>query len=261
MKKVLSIFCVVIIISALCIGPFYAAEKGAKVVDESGYLTESQQTDVASKLTEVGDKYGMDIVVVLIPTLDGKSKVEYADDYYDYNGYKDDGLLLLLSIEERQWYISTKGYGITAFTDYGIQYIGSEIKEDLQDKDYYSACKNFASLCDDFIKEAKSGNPYDTNHKPRNLSDIFIGIGISFGIGLIIALISIFSVKSKYKPVRLKAEANDYLVNDSLVLRGSYDHFLYTHVSRTKREKSSGGGSSTHTSSSGSTHGGGGGSW
>ena len=41
----------------------------------------------------------------------GKTAEAYADDYYDYNGYgygeNDDGLLLLVSMGEREWAITT----------------------------------------------------------------------------------------------------------------------------------------------------------
>lgn len=260
MKRVLSVFCVILILSALCSVPFYAAENGAKVVDDEGYLTSEQQSSVSKELTEVGDKYDMDLVVVLISSLNGKDEVAFADDYYDYHGYANDGALLLLSIEDRKWYISTKGYGITAFTDAGIQDIGSELTSYLKSEDYYGACKKYAKLCDDYIGAAKNGKPYDVNHKHLNLFDYVFSIGISLVIGLVIALVICLMLKSKYKPVRLKAEANDYLMKDSLAVRNAHDVFLYTHVSRTRRSNNSGG-SSTHTSSSGSTHGGGGGSW
>ena len=261
MKKVLSLFFAAVILTAICITPFGAAEKGAKVVDDSGYFTAQQTAALTNKLTETGNKYNMDLVVVLVPSLQGESKVIYADDYYDYNGYKNDGCLLLLCIDDREWYISTKGYGITAFTDYGIDFIGEQLKPELKAKNYYGACDEFADLCDEFIKEAKKGTPYDTNHKRRDTFDYVFAVLISLGIGLAVAVITALSIKSKYKPVRLKAEANDYLVQGSLNVRNSYDNFLYTHVTRTRREKNNGGGSSTHTSSSGSSHGGGGGSW
>ncbi len=261
MKKVLSLLFAAFILSAICITPFYAAPKGAKVVDDSGYFTAQQTAALTNKLTETGNKYDMDLVVVLVPSLQGKSKVVFADDYYDYNGYKKDGCLLLLCIDDREWYISTTGYGITAFTDYGIDCIGEQIKPELKAKNYYGACDKYADLCDDFISEAKKGTPYDTNHKYKDAFDYFFGIAISLVVGIVIALVVALGIKSKYKPVRLKAEANDYIVQGSLNVRNGYDNFLYTHVSRTRREKSSGGGSSTHTSSSGTSHGGGGGSW
>ena len=68
---------------------------------------------------------------VTADTINGETPMAYADDYYDYNGYgagaDNDGILLLLSMEDRDWWISTTGYGIDAFTDYGIDVIGDEI--------------------------------------------------------------------------------------------------------------------------------------
>lgn len=63
----------------------------------------------------------MDVVVVTTNTLVKKTVQEYADDIYDYGnfgyGQDKDGILLLISLgEENDCYISTCGYGITAFT-------------------------------------------------------------------------------------------------------------------------------------------------
>ena len=55
----------------------------------------------------------------------------FADDLYDYCQYgygpDMDGVLLLVSVGDRKWHISTCGYGITAFTDAGIQYLGEQM--------------------------------------------------------------------------------------------------------------------------------------
>lgn len=260
MKKVLSLFFTVIIISALCIIP--ASAEKTLISDKANLLTNEEYSDISLKLKELGKKYNMDFVIVTVETLGGKSESAYADDYYDYNGYADDGTLLLISRLDRKGYISTKGYGITAFTDYGIKNISTEIKKDIKNSRYYSAFDKYIKLCDEFVNEAKTKKPYDTNHKRRGLIDNLIAVGISLVVGLLIGIFAVLVVKKKYKPVQLKAEANDYLVKDSLVVRNAYDNFLYTHVSRTRRsDDDNGGGSSTHTSSSGSTHGGGGFSW
>ncbi len=261
MKKVFSVLFVVIILSALCMTPFSAAKE--LVVDKANVLSADEAQDLTTQLKALGEKYNMDFVILTIKTLNGKSDVAYADDYYDYNGYADDGSLLLISVDDHKGYISTKGYGITAFTDYGINYISSEIKSDIKSGDYYDAFDKYIKLCDEFVNEAKNGKPYDTNHKCKSLTDILFAAGISLAIGLVIALFAALTLKKKYKPVMLKPEANDYLIKDSLALRNAYDNFLYSHVTRERRndDKDSGGGSSTHTSSSGSTHGGGGFSW
>ena len=174
-----------------------------------------------------------------------------------------DGLLLLISMENRKWYISTTGYGITAFTDAGIQYIGNKLQEPLSDEDYAAAFNTFAELCDDFITEARTGTPYDSSNMPKEpMKRGWILVAII--VGFILSFITVGNMKGKLKTVRFQPAANSYMKAGSMNITESRDMFLYNTVTRTAKPKandSDSEGSSTHTSSSGSTHGGGGGSF
>ena len=168
--------------------------------------------------------------------------------------------MLLISVEDNDWYISTCGYGITVFTDAGIEYIGKQIKGELSDGNFAGAFDKFAYLCDDFITQARTGEPYDVKNLPKEpLSLIWIPIAIV--AGFILSLIIVGRMKAKLKTVRFQPAANSYMKAGSMNITESRDLFLYDTVTRTAKPKDndSGGGSSTHTSSSGSTHGGGGG--
>lgn len=235
-----------------------------RVVDTAQLLTADEVTSLTQKVNEISERQQFDIVVVTVNSLEGKTPQEYADDYYDYNGYgfgeNNDGCLLLISLEERDWYISTTGYGITAFTDAGIEYIGKQLVDDMGDEKWSKAFTKFADLTDDFVTQAKNGNPYDTGHLPKNVGSIIKSVLLSLAIGLIAAFFITNNISKKYtKAVRNKADARDYLVNGSLQVTGSYDNFTYTNVTRKPIPKNDSSGSSTHTSSSGETHGGGGG--
>ena len=170
-----------------------------------------------------------------------------------------DGVLLLVSLEDHDWYISTCGYGITVFTDAGIRYIGEQIRPQLADGDYLGAFENYIELCDDFIDQANSGEAYDTDHMPKKpLSAIWLGLSFAAGLGA--ALLAVGSMKSQLKSVGMQREARDYIRPGSLQVTSGGDYFLYRTIHRTEKPKpKSSGGSSTHTSSSGRTHGGGGG--
>lgn len=234
-----------------------------RVVDDANLMSDYDKSQLELRLREISTKQEMDLVVVTANTLGGKSPMEYADDYYDYNGYTDDGALLLVSMEDRDWWISTKGYGMQAFTLAGIDYIGEKITPDLGDANYYDAFVRFAELADQFITEAKNGNVYDTGNLPKEpLSLIWIPIALL--LGMLLALIPMNIMKSKLKSVQPKAGAADYIRDGSFQLKTDRDMFLYRTVSRTARPKNnsssgSSSGSGSHTSSSGSTHGGGGG--
>ena len=173
------------------------------------------------------------------------------------DSYRGDGILLLVSMAERDWWISTAGYGITAFTDAGIEYISDGFVYYLSDGDYAQAFLEFADLCDAFLAQAETGDPYDYHNLPEEPFDPLWTLFLSAVFGLIVAAISIACMKAKLKSVRQQVRADEYVTAGSLRLTHSRDLYLYSQISR--REKPKDGGSSTHRSSSGSSHGGGGG--
>ena len=126
-KRLFTILFTVILIFSTVL-PVSAAEEEMpperllpRLVDEADLLTDEEEADILEQLDEISERQECDVAVVTVDGLDGKSAMEYADDFYDYNGYgfgeEKDGILLLVSMEERDWYISTCGFGITALTD------------------------------------------------------------------------------------------------------------------------------------------------
>ena len=256
MKKLIIMLLALLITLSFTVPAF--AEAMPRLADQADLLTDAQEASLLSKLDSISNGQGMDVVVVTADTLDGKSPMAYADDFYDYNGYAEDGILLLVSMEDSDWWISTAGYGITAFTDAGIEYLGNRFVPSLSDGDYAGAFEIFADHCDEFITQAKTGDPYDTHNLPKEPFDFLLNLAVSFVIGLVIAAIATAVMKGKLKSVRAQAGASGYVKTGSMNVTHRQDLFLYRDVNRTAKPKDSSG-SSTHTSSSGRSHGGGGG--
>lgn len=258
MKRYVTLILVISLCLFLCF-PVSAGEQMPRLIDEADLLTNSEEASLLATLNEISERQGMDIVVLTVYSLDGKSPRAYADDFYDNGGYGYDGILLLLSMEFRDWYISTSGYGITALTDAGIDYISDQFLPALSSGKYADAFTTYATLCDDFIDEAKTGKPYDIGSLPKAPFAVGQKLLLSLVIGFVIAFIITSIMKSKLKSVKAQAAANNYVRAGSLQITHSHDRFLYRHVDRRARPQNNGGGSSTHTSSSGRSHGGGGG--
>lgn len=262
-KRLIALFFAVLICVA-SIAPAFAQPAVPRMVDDAALLTETEVSDLNAKLDEISERQQLDVAIVTVNSLDGATPQSYADDYFDYNGfgYGDtrDGVILLLSMESRDWYISTSGYGITAFTDAGIDYIGEKIVPYLGDGLYYDAFDMYADYCDDFITQAKNGSPYDVNNPPKESFAFFAALLIALVIGVVVSGIVCLVFAFQLKSVHRESAASNYIKQGSMHVTDSREYFLYSKTDREKKpEPSSSGGSSTHTSSSGSTHGGGGG--
>ena len=243
-KRILSFMTILILCLGLAVPAFAEETEGfaneyPRVIDNAELLSADERELLTSKLDEISTRQKVDVTVATTDTLDGLTVSDYAERFYESHNYgygpDKDGTILLISMEDHDWYMATYGYAITAFTDAGIQYIGEEMTGDLSDGDFVAAFDTFA---DEWIP-------------------------ISLVAGIVLSLIVVGTMKSKLKTVRFQAAANNYVKAGSMNLTESRDIFLYNTMTKTKKEKndshSGGGGSSTHTTSSGSTAGGGGG--
>lgn len=253
MKRLHSILLCLLMIFSLAFS--VSAAEPARVVDMAGLLTVSEISALTNTLDDIHEAWGMDVVIVTTDDLQGLDASTYADDYYDYNGYGEDGILLLVSMAERQWAISTAGYGIYVFTDAGIDYMAEQFLPDLSDGDYTEAFATFAELCETYIYRAYTDSPYDVDDFSDNSFRLGKRLLVCFGLGLLVALIVVGIMYSQLKNVHSHT-ASHYVCKEGLKLTASRDLFLYSHVDRRKRETSNSGGSSTHHSSSGRSHGG-----
>lgn len=244
-----------------------AADDMPRLVDRADLLSDGEESELSDRLDEISERQQVDIVVVTADSMEGETAATYADDFYDENGYGfgdgRDGILFLISMEERDWYISTRGYGITAVTDAGRAYMSEILVNDLRAGNYRAAFMSYAELCDDFVTQARNGAPYDTGNLPRKPFEVVWNLAVAFGTALLLSLIVTGIMRGQLKSVKRQSAADDYMKRDSMQMTKKEDLFLYRHVAYKKKAESSSangpGGSETHTSSSGATHGGGGG--
>lgn len=238
------------------------AEEYFRLMDQAELLTDKEERRLLSILDEISERQKFEVVIVTVTDTNGDTVQDCADDLYDHcnfgYGPNRDGALLLISMKDRDWYITTSGYGITALTDAGIAYIGEQIKENLSDGDYADAFRTYAEQCDLFVTQARTGKPFDNSNLPRPFLS-WIWIPISIAAGFVVAFLIVSCMKSKLKTVRTQASANHYVRDGSMNVTECRDRFLYHQVNRIAKPEKKSSGSSTHTSSSGRTHGGGGG--
>ena len=244
-KRILSFMTILILCLGLAVPAFAEETEGfaneyPRVIDNAELLSTDERELLTSKLDEISTRQKVDVTVATTDTLDGLTVSDYAERFYESHNYgygpDKDGTILLISMEDHDWYMATYGYAITAFTDAGIQYIGEEMTGDLSDGDFAAAFDIFADECDDFITQAKTGEPYDIDNEPQKPMS-WIWIPISLVAGIVLSLIVVGTMKSKLKTVRFQAAANNYVKAGSMNLTESRDIFLYNTMTKTKKEK------------------------
>lgn len=262
MKKNIFVLCIALFIAVTMSLGAFATEDYYRLQDltEPSLLTEAESAEIIAMLDEVSERQGVDVTILTVDSVEeGLTIEEDATEWYEYLGYDVDGVMLYINMEESNWYYLTRGYGITAITDKGIDYISEKFLTYLSDGDYLNAFKSYITLTDEFITQAKTGEPYDVGNMPKEPYNIGKSLVISIAIGFIISLIITGAWKGKLKSVALQTRATSYIKPGSLNVTDSRDFFLYRHIDRRVKEKESDGGSSTHKSSSGNTYGGKGG--
>jgi uncharacterized protein len=134
------------------------------VTDVAGVLSPEQKQALENKLVAIDDSSSNQIAVVIIPSLDGYPKEEYATKLFrdwGIGGKKNNGILLLIAINDREIRIEV-GYGLEgAIPDItALNIIDNDIKPAFKAGNYYEgidqATNNIAKAAVGEYKVAKA---------------------------------------------------------------------------------------------------------
>ena len=245
----------------------------AFVIDNGELLSQAECARLEQMASEISQRQHCDVVILTENGISGKTPQDYADDYFDGNGYGQgvdrSGILLLLEMYEGDWHISTRGDCLQAFTDDGILYLWSSCKSSIKRGSYADGIEAYLQRADTMLS-AYNGtlSEKELNSFQRDFNAFVSGRPstsktsfFALGIGLVLGFLPAAALKAQLKSVRSNYSAANYKRPNSLRLDVSRDIYLYTNTTSRviETQRSSGGGSSSHISSSGATHGGRGG--
>ena len=269
-KRVITFLLLTMLLLSLTFGASALSEGGMPLVaDSAGLLTEEENASLNSLAEKLTEAYGCEIIVVTVPGLEGWNVEELSEAIYSQYGFgcgeEKSCVMLLLSMEERDFDMLAHGYGNTVFTDYGKEQLMDCVLPYLGRNDWYGGFYEFISLCGSYLETAQNGAPVDV------YSDYVPGYGysgydpgpqltpvklvIALIIGLIAALIVSGVQKAKMKSTAIQTRADRYM--SGLALTESEDRYTHTTKSKTPRSTSSGGsrsGGGTHVNSGGFSH-------
>lgn len=223
------------------------------VIDQACMLSYDEYQQIDQEINELRNKYNMDFVIITKCYI-SKYIMTYADDFYDSGNYRQDGLLLIIDLGEREWRISTSGKAIEAFTSWGISYIGQETISKLFEAGTYSTFSEFLEYVDKFIDQNEHGLPYSSNYhfglpnsneepvstptvkKSTTSTEVVSNVFISLITALIFAfMINLFRLWKNSKPKKSIRHANQYIKKNSFHLMRNEDLFLYSSINKTRK--------------------------
>ena len=84
-----TLFIMVLLILIGQVGVLAHTQSGDKinVYDYLNYLSDDEVIELQTAINSVSNDYNLDVVVVITDQTDGKSSMEFADDFYDSNGF------------------------------------------------------------------------------------------------------------------------------------------------------------------------------
>ena len=232
------------------------------VIDEMGFLSQNEINDLQAEIESIQDTYLMDVVIVITDDTQGKSSMEFADDYFDYNdfgiGAEYDGLLLLVNMNARELWISTTGSQTIDQYAGAIDSMIDRISPFLSDGAYYEAGM-------EFVRQINSIETNLTQNSSSAIQKTFlmkvvdmIKSPFPYIAGILIAAIATIAITLSSKG-KVTVTNRTYETPGSFKLERQTDRFIRESVHRVKIENKSSSGGGSHMGSSGRSHGGGGG--
>ncbi|MGN0352310.1 MAG: TPM domain-containing protein [Roseburia sp.] len=240
-------------------------EQGS-VYDEADLLTEIEEQELAEEITALEENTGWTVYAVTTEDTQGKTSMVYADDFYDDHADSEDGVVLLIDMDNREVYLSTAGSAIRYLTDSRIDRITENAASYAGDGDY-ATC--FGTMVGGVEEAYEAGIPsgqynYDveTGAVSRYHSISLVEVIVALVLGCVVAGIVYASIIGTYR-LKLGTYHYDGHRDGKLNLVRKEDRLIHKFVTHHHIQQSSGNGgsgnrSSVHTSSSGRSHGGGG---
>ena len=241
--------------SALCEAPCaFAGEVENRVVllshvtDEAGLLASGQRAELEEQARRIEQEDGFGVYLVFVEDYrayyDGSVSSAAAQLFSDYNlgvGEQKDGIVLLLSMESRDYALAAHGdKGPYAFDDTGCSYLAEFFLDDFSEDRWYDGSVDFLAWTERYLDAANKGTPYTAGNPPKDFPELITEAAFALGVPIAVAIALTYAVMAylmrKMRSVEPAIEARRYAVG-SVDITAQADEFVRTAVFREPIER------------------------
>ncbi|MBO6010735.1 MAG: TPM domain-containing protein [Oscillospiraceae bacterium] len=220
-----------------------------RVVDETHMLTDIELGQLEEKAAALSDKLGVDVVVLMCGNTYNMPRSEYADAFYNYNGYGFgdgyDGVLLAMYEYSGSVLINEYGAGLRHLTSVNYDRLTSRCGSKVSSGRLYEAADEWLRLV---------GRMERTGRVPRTAA-AWGGTGVLGAVlGCIFGGIDRSRAKARMKTPAVSTNANAYLIPAAISILSLGDVFIKTTSSSQYSPIRTDSGGSGRSSGGGSSH-------
>lgn len=232
MKRIIKTFACFIISITIFGGAVVAqaASTPPYVYDEAGLLNKSTVSNLVAKAAQIKKDTGLTVAIVTLNELNGYTPARYASNYYTSN-FDNNGVLFLISMAERDWWIEINGTSSNLLTESRLDAIEDEMIPMLSNGNYDKAMTLFVDKVDKYYTTDPS--------KDINWEELLVVLGVIGGISLLFAGAYVYSLVKSMNNAVPNNYAHAYGIDNSFILRDKRDIYLYNKVTKTQRQQSS----------------------
>ena len=206
-KRICCLLLVFLFCLVLCVSAAATEQTGAQlsyVTDSAGLLSENENILLEKMAESVSKKYGVGVYIVTVEDYrDFHSEGVYKATYTIYHectmgeGPNRDGIMLLLSMDDRDWAMFCYGSRCEyAFNSYGQQKLEKVFLDNFGENDWYGGFEDYVKECSVYLEKASAGNPVRAS--------LFIPILIVIGLSMLAAAVVVAVIWQKMETVSKK---------------------------------------------------------
>jgi len=243
MKTKLFVFMLITVFLLLSV-PLFAQDR---IIDNAGILSADEKTKLEGMMQKVSSAYKFEFIILIEKTIGGKNPIDYSWDYLDargLDGYEWDGCLLLQVTGGRDYAFTASGRGDKILNNTAYDKLEENVVSYLRQNEYFQAYEIFIKTWEYYLELDAKGRSYNFLHDGTTH---LIWLIVAWVLSLIIGSIVVSVWKSKMNTVIPPTRADAYIIPGSLVFTQQSDRFLYSTVTKERKQSSSSSGGSSRS--------------
>ncbi len=217
-----------------------AVSASEKIYDYADLYSEQQEKDLFKKITEFIDESKIDVAIVTTNNQNGYGIRDYAYNFYDYNDFKIEGIIFVISLEgpEPEIYMGNSGDStgrvFSTYTGVRIGQILKYVYQDISIGHYYSATSNFVKIIKGFYDIDRNGD-YTVGEDGQVIrilpwtEIVILTIALSF-----IVIFSCFLQIRSNNRIHNKSDIGSLIDDTTLVVKLNSDNYIESVLQKKK---------------------------